>query len=46
MAINVPIKPLKTRITEALAAVTPESSFPIYPKIVLEYKDKRLIPVV
>jgi len=46
MATKVPKKPLKTRITEALAGVIPIGSFPILPRIVAEYKDKRLIPVV
>jgi len=46
MATKVPKKPAKTRTTEALAAVTPIGRCPIYPIIVAEYKDKRLIPVV
>jgi hypothetical protein len=46
MATKVPKKPANTRTTAALSAVTPIGSFPIYPRIVAEYKDKRLIPVV
>ena len=46
MATRVPKKPQKTRTTEALAGVTPFGSVPISERIMLEYNDKRLIPVV
>jgi len=46
MATNVPANPKKTSTTEPLAGVIPLGSVPNSERIMLEYNDKRLIPVV
>jgi hypothetical protein len=46
IATNVPKNPQKTRTTEELSGVTPIGSGSRFVRIVAEYKDKRLMPVV
>jgi len=46
MATKVPMKPQNTKATAELLGVIPFGSSPISDRICLEYRDKRLIPVV
>lgn len=46
IATKVPMKPQNTKATAELLGVIPFGSSPISDRICLEYRDKRLIPVV